>query len=335
MLKNKEIDELKQILSKRKNIVILSHGNPDGDAIGSSLALMGILNKLSHNVCVILPDDIPAFYMWMYNREEIVIFDKDKEKGIDILNSSDIIFCLDFNKPDRIKDLSTYFVNSSKIKILIDHHLFPEYDFNFLISDIKASSTAELVYDFIVEMGYYDLIDKNIAEGLFVGIMTDTGSFSYSCNNSKTFQIAAELLKTGLDNRKIHNLVYDTFSEDRIRLMGYSISEKLVIIKKHYTAYISLNKNELQKYNYQVGDTEGLVNLALSIEGINVAALFVEKEDITKISFRSKGDFSVNDLARKHFNGGGHRNAAGGNTCDSISKAVDKFKNIISEYNKN
>ena len=203
-----------------------------------------------------------------------------------------------------------------------------------MISDTTVSSTAELIYDFISESGDNDLIDTDIAACIFAGIITDTGSFSYNCNNEKTYQITSHLISSGIDGEHIHRLVYDTYSEDRLRLLGYSLSEKLVVLHESNTAYISLSKDDLQRFNHQVGDTEGVVNYGLSMDGINLAALFMERENLVKISFRSKGNFSVNDLARKHFEGGGHNNAAGAYSYLSLDETIAKFISLLPVYHE-
>jgi len=221
---------------------------------------------------------------------------------------------------------------SGATKILIDHHTQPDNDFDLMISIIKTSSTSELIYDFIVASGDEHLIDKDIAACIYAGIITDTGSFSYSCNYEKTYLTTAALYRTGIDGEHIHRLVYDTYSENRLRLLGFSISEKLVVLKEYNAAYISLTLEELESFDHQIGDTEDIVNYALSIRDVNLAALFYEREDLVKVSLRSKGNFPVNQIAKRYFNGGGHCNAAGANCYISLEETVRIFLDLLPFY---
>ena len=331
-MKFNSIAQLIKLIDKSQNFVILSHTNPDGDAVGSSLALYMVLKQYHENVNIILPNNFPSFLDWMPKSEEIIIFNKNQKQCNSLVNKADIIFCLDFNHPDRLNDVSDLLVNSKAKKVLIDHHIQPDNSFDFIFSDVGASSTAELLYEFIVEIGYKSKINKEIADCIYVGICTDTGSFSFSCNNSKTYIITADLIKNGVDAAEIHNLIYDTFSEDRMRLLGYCLSEKLKIYKDYSASCIFLTKDELKKFNYKVGDTESVVNFALAVKGINFAVLFTEREGRVRCSFRSKGSFSVNDFSRKHFDGGGHKNAAGGSSYVSIDETLKKFESLLPIY---
>lgn len=321
-----ELLKLKRLLSDNKQqIVITSHKNPDGDAIGSSLALYEFLTLLGFQVNCILPNSYPSFLSWLSGNENILVFDENKESSMDLIKSADVIFSLDYNAFYRTGDMSEVLANSNAKKVLIDHHLDPANYFDITISKTQTSSTSELVYEAIDFLGYKNIINKNIAESLYVGIITDTGSFSYSCNYSETYKITAHLIELGVDGEYIHQLVYSTFTENRLRLLGYCLSERLHVLPQYKTAYIYLTKDDLKKFNYQAGDTEGVVNYALTISGIEFAALFSEKEDLIRISFRSKGEFSVNDFARKHFDGGGHKKAAGGNSNKTMSETLKKF----------
>ena len=331
-MKSVDYHKINHLLTSVKNILITSHHNPDGDAVGSALALYNLLKKENYNVDVILPNGFPGFLKWMTGSDEILIYNRKKRRCDKIIESADLIFCLDYNALSRVGDMTKALTNAKAPKIMIDHHLQGGEEFDFVISTIHTSSTAELVYDFIGEIGLISKVDKSIAECIYTGIMTDTGSFSYSCNYRKTFEITAELLKQGIDIEKIHRLVYDTYSEERMRLLGFCLSERLVVIDKYRTAYIYLSKEDLDKFNYRVGDTEGVVNYALSIEKVVFAALITMRSDHVRISFRSKGDFSVNDFARKHFEGGGHKNAAGGNCYLSLDEAIKKFENLLPLY---
>jgi phosphoesterase RecJ-like protein len=332
-----ELQPIKELLLKSKNILIISHSNPDGDAIGSALALGNYFFKKSFNVMVAMPDDFPDYLAWINNASDIKIYSHNKKEIDDFVNLSDIIFCVDFNSLNRLKSMEETVKNSKAKRILIDHHINPEVSqFNFCITTLEVSSTSEMVYDFITSIYDADSVDIDIATSIYVGIMTDTGSFSYSCNYKKTFEIVAKLIDKGINPEIIHRKVYDTFSESRLRLLGYSLSEKLVVLSEYSTAYIWLDKNELDNYNYKVGDTEGLVNYALAIDNIKFAALFTERDNTIRISFRSKGDFNVNDYARMYFNGGGHKNASGATsfftmqqTIELFLKSLKKYKNIL------
>lgn len=324
-----ELQSLKEQFVRVKNILIVSHSNPDGDAIGSALALGNFFMNKNFNVMIAMPDDFPEYLAWMKNAENIKIYSQQKDLIDGFVFSSEIIFCVDFNSISRMKSMEGIIKNSPAIKVLIDHHPQPDINsFNFVFSNLKVSSTAEMIYDFITKI-YSNNIDKSIAECIYAGIMTDTGSFSYSCNYDKTFKIVSELISKGIDTEYIHHMVYDTFSESRLRLLGYSLSEKLNLLDEFSTAYIWLNNEELNKYNYKVGDTEGIVNYALAIKNIKFAALFTERDDTIRISFRSKGNFDVNEYARVNFNGGGHKNASGATSYSSMEQTLEFFLNSL------
>jgi phosphoesterase RecJ-like protein len=326
------ISVVKELLSTKKKILITSHSNPDGDALGSGLAMMHFLNQFDHEVNFLVPNLFPDFLSWMPGNENILIIEKEKKRCYNLIESADILFSLDYNSPSRLGEAGETFKNARGIKILIDHHIDPDLkEYDHVLSTVDTSSTSELVYDLITEIDASKL-NLEIAECLYAGIMTDTGSFSFACNYEKTFRIVAELYKLGMDGVKINRLVYNTYSESRLRLLGYALSEKLVVLQEYATAYISLTMEELDKYNYKVGDTEGLVNYALSIKGIKLAALFTEKKKKIRISFRSVGDFSVNKLAGKYYEGGGHKNAAGGDSFVPMEETLKQFERLLSEY---
>jgi len=331
-LENTDFIDISQLLSTRRRILITTHTNPDGDAIGASLALASYLKKKRHQVWVMVPDPYPDFLAWMPGTQEVLVYKKQPEICENIVNQADVILAADYNCFDRINEIGPLARNSRAVKILVDHHLNPSDEFDFRISVSAVSSTSELVYNFIEANGDLNLMDREIAENIYTGIITDTGSLSYSCNYIKTYLIVAELFKLGIDGEYIHRLVYDTYSESRLRLLGYSISHQLVVLPEFHTAYITLTKSDLDRFHHQIGDTEGIVNYALSIEGINLAALFMERDGIVKISFRSKGNFSVDCLARDHFNGGGHRNAAGANCSTTINETVQLFLKILPQF---
>lgn len=325
------IRKVSQLLSdKDQPIAIVTHTNPDGDALGSSLALFGYLQKAGfENISVISPNDFPSFLKWLPWQEEVIIADQNLERAKAAIKNASLVFCLDFNGLGRAENVEGALRTTNAVKILIDHHPQPANEFDILFSEIKVSSTAELVYDFVVALGGEKLIDRPIAECLYTGIVTDTGSFSYSCNEPKTYEITAKLMNLGVDGEHLHRLIYNTYSADRMRLLGYCLSEKLVVIPQQQAAYISLGQDELKKFNHQDGDTEGVVNYAMSIENINLAALFIEKPDHVKISFRSSGQVDVNLLARNHFNGGGHRNASGGKSFEKLDVVIKRFEELL------
>jgi len=332
-LTEKEISDIKKYLTEKKKIVILTHINPDGDAIGSSLAMYHYLKTKNHQVNVITPNDSPLFLKWMPGSEHIIVFNTSADYAENIVKEAEIIFCLDFNALKRIDKIADSFRQSAAIKILMDHHIEPENFTDYTFSKIETSSTSEMVYDFMVASGDEKLINQDIATCLYVGIATDTGSFSYSCNYPQTYQSVSKLVETGIDAEQIHRLVYDTYSDDRMRLLGYCLSKKMTVITEYKTAYISLTKDEMKHFNHQTGDTEGIVNFPLSIGKVQMAVLFIEKDDHIRISLRSKGKLNVNDIAKKYFNGGGHKNAAGANAFASMSDTIHQFIKILPELN--
>lgn len=311
---------------------ILSHVNPDGDAIGSSLALSQFLQKLGHAVEVMVPNDFPGFLAWMPGASTIHIYDKNTERCDKILESSDILFILDFNQFSRSGAIKNTLESLKTDKILIDHHR--DFDMSLFVgalSETEVSSTSELVAEVILHHGE-QYIDESIATNLLVGIMTDTGSFAHSIFRPDTFAISAKLIEKAPSYNQIHQLVYDTFSENRLRLLGYAINNKMEILEEYKTAIISLDKEELAHFDYQVGDTEGVVNYPLCMEKMRMSVLVTERQGVVRFSFRSKGDFSVHEVARKYFNGGGHTNAAGGTLNCSMEVALEQLHRVLPEY---
>ena len=326
------MQELKNLLSAKQNVVITTHVNPDGDAIGSSVALLNFLIKMGHDVSVIVPNDYPDFLKWMKNDELIINYSNSKNESQDKIKNASLIFCLDFNNLNRINELGDYISESKAKKVLIDHHLDPSHFYDFKIHDVKASATAELVYNFLIELDS-NAVDKDISEALYTGILTDTGSFKFSMS-PKVHKIVSDLMIRGVDIEFINNKIYDSNSLDKLKLIGYALSEKLEVISNGNAAYIVLSRKDLKDHNFKKGDTEGLVNYALSISNVNMAVLIIETKERIKFSFRSIGQFSVNEFAKKYFNGGGHKNAAGGSLEDKLSVALEKFLKDISKYSK-
>ena len=329
----KNITEFKDFLEAPRKAVILTHFKPDADALGSSLGLCHYLKKKGHQPVVITPSDYPDFISWMPGNSDVVVNTRDKlEKIKQLIRDSDVIFCLDFSCLDRIHELGEMVRESKGKKVLIDHHLEPERFADFEQWDGAAASTAELVYKTIDEIGDSALIDTDIANCLYAGIMTDTGSFRHSNTSYQVFRVASELVKRGANPYLVSKLVYDTNTIERLRLMGYVLSEKLKVLPEYSTAYIVLSADELKRFGSQTGDTEGLVNYGLSIRGIKLSVLISDRKDSIKLSLRSLGDFSVNELARSHFSGGGHRNAAGGQSSLSLEQTVKKFLDVLPMY---
>lgn len=326
------MQELKNLLSVKQNVVITTHVNPDGDAIGSSVALLNFLIKMGHDVSVIVPNDYPDFLKWMKNDELIINYSNSKNQSQEKIKNASLIFCLDFNNLNRINELGDYISESKAKKVLIDHHLDPSDFYDFKIHDVKASATAELVYNFLIELDS-NAVDKDISEALYTGILTDTGSFKFSMS-PKVHKIVSDLMIRGVDIGFINNKIYDSNSLDKLKLIGYALSEKLEVISNGNAAYIVLSRKDLKDHNFKKGDTEGLVNYALSISNVNMAVLIIETKERIKFSFRSIGQFSVNEFAKKYFNGGGHKNAAGGSLEDKLSVALEKFLKDISKYSK-
>ena len=334
-MNEQDIRSIKQLLSTKKKIVIVPHKNPDGDAIGSTLGLYHYLIKGNHQVNVLVPNDYPTFLKWIPGNDIILKHDSQTKECNTLIEVADIIFTLDFNAFHRTGSMETVLAKSNALKIMIDHHQAPDDYATYMFSDASMSSTCEMVYHFIDMLGDTHLIDTNISTCLYVGIMTDTGSFRFLSTTSKTHQIIAQLIEKGANNTAIHNHVYDTNSYERLQLLGCALSN-LKVIPESRTAYITLSQEELFKYDYKKGDTEGVVNYALSLNNTVLAAIFIEdkQEGIIKISLRSKGVFSVNEFSRAHFGGGGHTNAAGGKSHLSLEDTVAKFISILPSYNK-
>jgi bifunctional oligoribonuclease and PAP phosphatase NrnA len=326
------IREIAALLSTPKKIVIIPHAKPDGDAMGSSLGLYNYLVQKNHEVKVVSPTDYPDFLAWMEGNKNVIIHSNKSTRAKDALKEAEIIFCLDFNSADRVEKLEKDLLGSKAKKIMIDHHLSPADFCDFTFSFPDSCATSELVYHFIFQLDGKKYFNKAIAECLYAGIMTDTGSFRFSSMTADTHRVIAELLTMGADHSKVHELIFDNFSEDRAHFLGYCLKDKLVVLKEFNTAYISITKDEMKKYNHSTGDAEGIVNYGLGIKGIRLSAFFSEREDIIKISFRSRDDFSVREIAAEHFEGGGHKNAAGGKSKLSLEETVAKFNALLPQY---
>ena len=295
------------------------------------MGLYNFLIKQKHKVNVIVPNDYPDFLTWMEGNNDVIVYNKEKDKAEKLILDSDLIFCLDFNSLERIFDLGDIISSSSSKKILIDHHPNPTNFYDYSLHSSKAAATCELIYDFIDAMGLMKDLDKSISECLYAGIMTDTGSFKFSSTSSKVHRIVADLIDRGVDINKIHRLIYDNNTINKLKLLGFSISKRLNFLEEFNTAYFVLTRNDLKRFKYKKGDTEGLVNYALSIKNVNFASIIIEEKELIKFSFRSIGRFSVNDFAKNHFNGGGHKNAAGGRLDENLDVALSKFLKLVRE----
>ncbi|HSP40538.1 MAG TPA: bifunctional oligoribonuclease/PAP phosphatase NrnA [Gillisia sp.] len=325
--------EITSALSRANRIVIVPHKGPDGDAIGSSLGLFHFLKDKGHDVKIIAPNDFPQFLKWLPGQEEILIYEENREQSLSLIDNAEIIFTLDFNMLNRTGEMEEPLRASEATFIMIDHHPEPSDYADHTYSDATMSSTCQMVYRFIQKLRAVKYITPQIATCLYTGIMTDTGSFRYRSTSSETHLVIADLIEKGADNTAIHQNVFDTFSENRVQLLGVAL-QNLRVNKELKTAYITLSQEELDRYNFQKGDTEGFVNYGLAVEGVKFAVIFIEhkSEGLVKMSLRSKGTFSVNQFARAHFNGGGHLNAAGGKSDMSLEDTVTKFNTILPDY---
>lgn len=327
------ITTLKQILAEPKKIVVTTHYKPDGDALGSSLALYMWLKKKGHHVHLIVPSDYPAFLSWMPQQEEAIVYTENKSSADETIRQADLLFCLDFNGLARTHDMQESLRSATALKIMIDHHLEPEGFDDFRHWDSSSAATALLVYDFIVNlMDCRAEITPSIASCLYTGIMTDTGSFRFRSTTAAVHLVIADLISLGADNAQIHENVFNSSSENRLKFLGFCLLNRLVVLPEYNTAYFAITKEDLTRFNIITGDTEGLVNYALSISGIRLAALIIDRTNQIKLSLRSIGDFPANEICAKYFNGGGHRNAAGGHDSLPLEKVVEKFKAIVPLY---
>ncbi len=328
------LNKLKSELENIQNIVIIPHLNPDGDAMGSSLGLKNVLKRMNKTAQVVTPSGFPKFLSWMSGAEDVIDFEVNKEGALERISEAEALVFVDFNSLKRIKELSIPVDNSNALKIMMDHHPYPDDIADIMISVPESSSTCELVYQVIRKLGWDEHVDSIAAECFYTGIMTDTGSLSYNSSNPDTYRIVANLLEKNIDKDKIHQLVFHSNSFHRMKLLGHVLGEKMFLLPEQKASYLWLDKNELEEFNFQPGDTEGFVNYPLGIEGIDISAFFMEKDDKVKCSFRSRGDFPVNQFSELNFNGGGHRNAAGGESQLNMEETIEKFKREIEKFYK-
>ena len=333
-LSMEQVGCLAQMLSRpAQRIVIVSHTNPDGDAVGSSLAWSRMLQSLGHSVTCIVPNKYPYFLDWMSGIDSVVVFKNDEAKALEAVRGAEVIFCLDFNALSRLEILSdTIAENKSASRVLIDHHLSPQEPFDLMFSYPDSSSTAFVVYSIIEAMYGTQAITREMAEGLYVGMMTDTGNFSFSFLTPALYRSVAVLAETGIDIPRIHNNVYNSFTEGRARLFGYAIDRKMEIIHSGSVAYMSLLESEMRRFKFQQGDSEGFVNYALTIKKMKMSAMFLAHRRFIRISLRSRGEVDVNLFARLYFDGGGHKNAAGGKSYVSMEETIAHFRRSVEEF---
>ena len=334
-LSEKHIVSLRELLARpRLRIVIVSHTNPDGDAVGSSLAWAEVLRSLGHEVLCVVPNKYPYFLDWMPGIGEVVIFKTDAEgRARRAIEEADVIFCLDFNAISRLEILSeTIAANTTARRVLIDHHLQPDEGFDIAFSHPESSSTCYLVYRLVEALYGREAITRRMAELLYVGMMTDTGNFAFSHLTPDLFRAVADLVEKGISIPEIHNNVYNAYTEGRARLFGYAINRKMELIENGTVAYMSLKENEMRRFQFQQGDSEGFVNYALTIRKVKMSAMFLAHRKFIRISLRSRSDVDVNLFARRYFNGGGHKNAAGGKSYLTMEETIDHYIRSVREF---
>ncbi|MBR3453469.1 MAG: DHH family phosphoesterase [Muribaculaceae bacterium] len=325
------IQRLRAMINGVQRIAITCHKSPDGDALGSTLALCHVLRRLGKEADVVTPDMAPRALEFIPGVRDIIVFTKHEARARRVLADAQLIFCLDYNSLHRIDRLGELIEPLTTRRVLIDHHLDPEDAFDLSISFPEASSTCELVFRVLMQMGLLRLMDRHAASCLYVGLLTDTGGFAYSCDNPELYEILASIMRRHIDRVALYNKAMNTFSADSMRLQGYAINEKMQLFPEHGASLITLDKAELERFNYNRGDTETLVNKPLAIPGIYWSVFLREDADRIKVSCRSQGDFSVSDICARYFNGGGHENAAGGEFNGSIDEAVQVFYQVLAD----
>lgn len=329
----KAITEVYPLLATPAKIAVTTHQKPDPDAMGSSLALCHLLRQLGHSVTVVSPTNWADFLKWMPGAGEVIDFEANREKATQALKEAEWVFCLDYNHFDRTKNLAPLLRELNATKVLVDHHQQPDTAaFQYGISNTGKSSTCEMIYDFIVEGGWSGMITLDMASCLYSGVIGDTGSFRFKATKASVHRMVAHLKDLGLNHTEIHEALYDNFLENRLRFIGHVLSNRMEVFYEYNAALISITKGDLLRFNIKTGDTEGLVNYPLSIQGIKFAGLVIDRDEERKWSFRSKGDFDVNTFARLHFEGGGHFNAAGGRSSDALDVTAHKFRNVLKEF---
>ncbi len=333
IIQEEKIQKAKKYVEKGERFVIVTHVSPDGDALGASLGLYHFLSAYGKDqVAVVVPNVFPSFYRWMPGSKEIVIYEKYPDFAVELLQKADVIFCLDFNEPKRIGKLAQPVLEAPGRRVLIDHHLNPADFCRVVMSYPEMSSTSEMIFRFICRMGLFELINKETATCIYTGMMTDTGAFTYNSNQTEIYTIIGELIKKGIDKDWIYRQVYQVYSESRLRMLGYVLYEKMKLYPEKRAALITLSQAELNRFGYQSGDTEGFVNQPLAIEGVDFSAFIREDKKYIKISLRSVGEFPCNLFASRYFNGGGHKNASGGEFDGSLDEAIRIFERGLAEF---
>ncbi len=336
VMNEEAIQKAKTYIEKSNRIVIVTHVTPDGDALGSALGLYHFLLAYGKdNVSVVVPNDFPLFYKWMPGVKEVVIHEKYTDFAEQLVREADVIFCLDFNEPKRIEKLAPAVVAAKGRKVLIDHHLNPADFCRVVLSYPEMASTSEMIFRFICRMGMFAQMPKESAICIYTGMMTDTGSFTYNSNKPEIYTIISELIKKGIDKDRIYRNVFQVSSESRLRMQGYVLYEKMKVYPEHHAALITLSQEELKRFRYTTGDTEGFVNMPLNIHGVYFSVFIREDRDYIKVSLRSVGDFPCNLFANHYFNGGGHKNASGGEFFGTLEEAVALFERGLKEFNPN
>lgn len=329
MMDIKDIEKL--VKGSPRDVVILSHRNPDGDAIGSSISLKLYLEKYRHAVKIVFPSELPPNFDFINNIQDIIVFDNDRDVALEAIRNAGLLFCVDFNSLDRIDKIGETFQNNQSPKVVIDHHLDPEPFANFYISDTTASSTAELIYHLIECLNDENLITKEMGTAIFLGIITDTGSFKYN-TRPQTYEIGAKLKRIGVDDNKLQNNIYNNLNEKNLRLLGHCLANRMELLAGGRAAMIYLNKDDYQLFQIGRGDTEGIINYLLMIKTVQLAVFVMEQPTVIKLSLRSKGDVSVQALASSHFNGGGHKNASGGYAYAKLDDILEKVRRVVPHY---
>lgn len=322
------MESLYHLIRQPSRVVIVTHKNPDGDALGSAMALSAVLQKLMHQVTVVLPNDYPPVFQFLPGMDQAIIGEMTPEAAMAAFEKAEIIFCLDFNALDRIDRFGLDVMASKAVKILIDHHIDPEPFADHQISNSEASSTAELIYEFLRDLGLEGYIDVPIAEALYTGILMDTGSFRYA-TNPRVFEIAAALKRKGMDDYMLQIRLFNSMTEKQLKLLGHCLANRMELMPEYQTGIIWLDKDDYKQWSIGRGDTEGIVNYILMVRNMKMAVFVTEQQNVTKLSFRSKGNINVQEICHTYFNGGGHRNASGGQLKASITETLAKVKEII------
>lgn len=332
VIDKQSVRQVQQLIENSNQILITTHLSPDGDALGASLGLYHFLKQKKHNVKLMVPNSFPYFLKWMTGADEILIYEYNPKAAKVIFDHADLIFSLDYNIPKRVGNMASLLENSDAKKVLVDHHLFPGDIYDVVISHPEISSTSELVFRLLYQADKYEEIDKTMAECIYCGMMADTGGFTFNSNNPEIYLIISLLLRKGIDKDKIFSLVYNNLTEDRFRLLGFTLSRRMKVYPEFHTALIWLSLEDQKQFSYNKGDTEGFVNYPLSIKDIIFSAFIREDEELVKMSFRSQGTFPTNEFAARFFHGGGHLNASGGEFYGTLEDALSLFENAVELY---